>query len=186
MGEKIEYKGYTIEIEQDQDAESPREWSNAAVLVLSHRRYDLPHEADINNDAVHSIEEFITHVVDKHDARFFFPVWGYDHSQLVFKAGERTYPFNDPWDSGFAGLAFITNATIAEHFPTGFEPSDQYPTLDAWAKAVVDGEIETYNQWATGDVWVFTIYNAQGAVVDSCGGLFGFDYALEEAKAAVD
>ena len=35
MTEKIEYKGYTIKVELDEDNESPREWDNACLLYTS-------------------------------------------------------------------------------------------------------------------------------------------------------
>ena len=37
-----EYKGYTINIDYDEDPMNPRtDWDNAAVMVCWHRRYNL-------------------------------------------------------------------------------------------------------------------------------------------------
>ena len=38
---------FRIRVETDPDSESPREWSNLGVMVLSHARYDLPREGDL-------------------------------------------------------------------------------------------------------------------------------------------
>jgi len=44
MSDTIEHAGYTIRIEQDQDAESPREYDNLGTMVCWHSRYKLGDE----------------------------------------------------------------------------------------------------------------------------------------------
>lgn len=45
--------------------------------------------------------------------------------------------------------------------------------------------IEAYTQWCNGDIHQFTIYDENDEVVDSCCGLFGYDYAEQEAREAM-
>lgn len=168
--------GWTIEVHLDDNAETPRDWDNVCTFVLSHRRYDLPHEADVEGE---SLDELIQDAVAKHDARFFFPVWGYDHGALHLKAGARTYPFDDRWDSGCAGIVFITNAKVEAEY----QESETYPTADAWALAVAQGEVEVYDQWANGEVYGFEVIDPDGVVVDACWGFYEIDYLKAEAEA---
>jgi len=39
-----EYKGYTINVRQDDSAESPREWDNLGTITAWHRNYNLSDE----------------------------------------------------------------------------------------------------------------------------------------------
>lgn len=41
MVHEEDYKGYTIKIYHDEDAESPRDWDNLGEMVCFHRRYNL-------------------------------------------------------------------------------------------------------------------------------------------------
>jgi hypothetical protein len=50
----------------------------------------------------------------------------------------------------------------------------------------LEGEVETYDQWSSGDVYWYNITAPNGEDVDSCGGFYGYDYCLEEAKSIVD
>lgn len=54
-------------------------------------------------------------------------------------------------------------------------------TLHKAAQAM-RSEIETYSQWLEGEVYTVTIYD-EGEFLESCGGFYGEDYALEEAEA---
>ena len=38
---KTEYKGLTIDVHQDPEPESPRDWCNLGTMVCDHRRYKL-------------------------------------------------------------------------------------------------------------------------------------------------
>ena len=42
--DSVEYRGYTINIYQDENSESPREWDNAGTMICSHSRYNLGDE----------------------------------------------------------------------------------------------------------------------------------------------
>jgi hypothetical protein len=58
-------------------------------------------------------------------------------------------------------------------------------TKELRAKAInlLKGEIETYEQYLNGDVWGYVIEDEDGEEVgDSCRGMFGQEYAEEEAR----
>ena len=45
-------------------------------------------------------------------------------------------------------------------------------------RSIVEAEIETFSQWANGEVYHFTLYDDEGNEEDSLGGI----YDLEEIK----
>lgn len=45
-------------------------------------------------------------------------------------------------------------------------------------------EVETYDQYLTGDVYGYVIESEDGTVDDSCWGFFGLDHCIGEAKEA--
>jgi len=130
------------------------------------------------------------------------PVFMYDHSGVALSHG-RSYPFNCPWDSGFYGIHFIEkeklfkechskedpeyikryqddpNLTDAEKEKYIREYRENLLTEDNWRKratAIMEGELETFNQYLSGDVWGFVITDPEtGDDVDSCWGFYGTD-----------
>jgi hypothetical protein len=125
----------------DDDAESPRHWSNVGRMVLSHRRYDLPSE---DEDAARALEHHSPHVVARwlrifRGASVVLPVWGYDHGAISFRAGDRLGQYADRWDSGLAGLIFDTPETREE---TGCPPE----LIDE----ALRGEVSTFSDWSNG------------------------------------
>jgi hypothetical protein len=43
------------------------------------------------------------------------------------------------------------------------------------------GEVETYSQWANGEVYGYDVQDKEGNSLDSCWGFYGIDYCREEA-----
>lgn len=83
----MEYKGHTIEIHQDIDAESPREWDNLGIMYCEHGRYTLG-----DKDAAKPTKE---------DGEIVsLPLYLYDHGGLTMNTGG----FSCPWDSGQVGI----------------------------------------------------------------------------------
>jgi hypothetical protein len=50
------------------------------------------------------------------------------------------------------------------------------------AKKCLIGEVATYDQYLTGDVWFYSIQDSKGEVLDSCYGFYGYEYARKEAE----
>src|SRR5207237_1293642 len=53
---------------------------------------------------------------------------------------------------------------------------------DDEVRAALAAELVEWQQWAQGEVYGVTVKDQTGAVVDSCWGMYGFDYAHEEAE----
>jgi hypothetical protein len=160
---KLTHESYTIEIVQDEDATSPREWDNLGEILYTSTRYKLGDR--------HVSSEEIQEIMDD-DNEIWLPVFVYIHGGTWL----ATEPFSCPWDSGMCGIIHVSKKDVHKMFGTT-------GTQDAFADARADlqGEIETYNQWLTGDVYGYTITNEAGEFLDSCWGFFGLDYCKEEA-----
>ena len=63
--QKEEYKGYTIEVEQDLDPESPREWDCMGTMVCFHKRYDLGDKTDLQSSEFNSWSDLEDHLYKK-------------------------------------------------------------------------------------------------------------------------
>lgn len=177
------YRGHVISIWYDECPESPREWDNVAVLCLDHRRYTLPWECDeVSKGDFDSGEELVKLLKSECSAAVIMPVWGYDHGNLAISTGSRTYPFNDVWDSGMLGFAYVTRETILKEL--GLKRVSKRGL--EWAERMIMGEIETYGAYLNGQIYGFSILNDDGDVVDSCAGFYDVEYLMTEARAQVD
>jgi hypothetical protein len=172
---------YTVGIFQDEVGESPREWANMGTMILQHRRYSMPWESKeilktTNRD---EIEAWL----DKH-AKVWLRVWGYDHSGFSMKTGERTYPFNCPWDSGLLGWVYCTAKTIKHEYRVK-RNADITPEIIDKVKYNLQCEVTTYGQYVNGEVYGFTVQDKNGDTIESCGGFYSVDDCMQEALACV-
>lgn len=161
--ETIEYRGYTIKIMYDTNAESPREWDNLGTIYSNCRDYN-PDGHDID-ELLNDKELSVDHVWVK--------VYAYMHGGITI----RCTPFNCVWDSGVFG--FIV---------TSKEKAMKYCGFDKWGEeeekkveSILVGEIETLNDYYTGSVYGFSILK-EDEMIDSCYGYYG-DGALKELEA---
>jgi hypothetical protein len=163
-----------VEIHYDQDASDPRrEFDHAAKMVLAHRRYDLPNESGIDIDDHGSLEETLEAIKADQDVVGWLPVYGYDHGSLTLRAGE---PFSCPWDSGVAGLIYVTREAMDEGWNAGGWDQDN-------VTALLKSEVEEFDQYLTGQVYGFVVYDALTEEnLESCWGFYGDESVEEEAK----
>lgn len=180
----MDYQGYQIEIEQDDDPESPREWDNLGVMVCFHGRYRLGDAHDYRTEDFRGWDELEAQL-RRDGAVIVLPLYLYAHGGLRIKVGSFAGLLpqgHAEFDSGQIG--FITvgrGAVLAEY---GGERLSAKKL--AQAEEVLRGEVETYDQYLRGDVWAYTVRSAGGAVLDSCAGLYGRDYVEREAQEFVD
>lgn len=86
------------------------------------------------------------------------PLWLYDHSGLTVSCGERTYPYNDRFDSSALGwIVALKSDVLAELQCVEAE-------WEAKAEACMRAEVGTYDRWLRGDVWAACHYMADGCV----------------------
>lgn len=180
------YKGYTIKIEQDDCVESPREWDNLGTMVCFHNRYTLgdknnPYSADNYNNWT----EMEKDIRKAEGTRIISPLYLYDHSGLRIKIG-NFYGLlpqgHAEFDSGQVGFIYASNAKIRKEYNVKHITKNVIEKV----KKVLENEVKTYDQYLSGDVYMFSIEDAEGENVDSCGSYYGYYETLEEAKRIVD
>lgn len=207
---------YQISIEPDQYPENPRTaWDNVGHMVCWHSRYNLGDEQPSEDpseyldnlagldDIKARIDTVLDHFWDRRDwygletrlnnyldkkrkgalqDYIVLPLYLYDHSGITM----RCSPFSCPWDSGYVGFIYVSMDQARKEW-TGTDDE-----IREAATQYLIGEVETYDQYLTGDVWGYTIEQVtldedgdeiDREWVDSCWGFYGYDYCKEEAEA---
>lgn len=244
-------KLYLLHIQRDDNAESPRENDNLAIMACWHRRYNLGDKLDdkdaeaywqrmvrelvpptvvidsARNGQINGIrtapnpaddqlsdiylsvpwetggerapeclayagvtsQGLYDYIVDEltpiqcqsilHPYAVWLPIWLYDHSGLTVSCGERSYPYNDQWDSGCLGWIFVSKAALLR---------ETVATVDTWRELgfeVLRAEVEEYDQYLRGEIFGYTLYESGipeagktpdwAETGDSCWGFFGSD-----------
>lgn len=175
----MEYKGYTIEIVQDEHAESPRTaYDNLGTMICRHSRYTLGddnHGFKFSHNKAENYKRL--HKQYGRDC-IQLPLYLLDHSGLTMS----TTPFNDHWDSMQVGIIIISRDTIRKEY--GVERIS--PKLKKQIIKILKGEVETYDHYLTGNVHGYQI-TKDGEDVDSCWGYYGDEkYCREDAESVVD
>lgn len=169
--ETINYKGIDIEINQDEYPESPRDWDNLGTMVCFHSRYNLGDKHD------YSIED-VQEIYNNSKEYISLPLFLYDHSGITM----NTTGFSCGWDSGQVGVIFVSRKKVREEFNVKRISNK----LEKKIISYLVGEVETYDQYLTGNVYWYNIDETN----DSCSGYFGYDHEktglLEDAKASID
>lgn len=117
-----------------------------------------------------------------YDAHLIVPVYKYEHGLVTYQAGTSGNPFSCPWDSGMVGVAVLDKATLDKEWNDHADEDGVMRDQLWWALKYLDGELETYTDWCNGSVYSVVCETEDGEFIDSCGGIYGFDYAGEMAK----
>jgi len=206
-----EIDGFTIKIIQDDDPQSPVEdWDMVGTQVYWHNRYSLGHEQpectpsewlakkvgeylDVNNWDVYSKKYEDWEENKSQDLSFLWkefekknlviPVYVYEHGGITIKANGKGIGW-DSFDSGQLGFVYASHEKILEEFG-GKGKRLTKKVLEKAEKCLI-GEVETYDDYITGNVWGYKIEDENGDDLDSCWGFVGdYKYCLEEAKSII-
>ncbi len=166
---------YKIEIIQDENPSSPREWDNLGTMICFHRRYSLGDKHDFrDSDAA---TEFLDS--NRKKIAILLPLYLYDHSGITM----NTTGFSCRWDSGQVGVIYITKEKIRKEYNMKRVSKQRL----AKVKEYLIGEVKTYDQYLTGDVYGYKITEVEtDEEIDSCWGYFGQDHCLTEAESIVN
>lgn len=173
----MKYKGYEIDIQPDVNPENPRDWDNLGLMVCFHGRYDLGDKHSFKSPE--ELQEFLA----EEKPPVLLPLYLYDHGGISISTksfiGRAQHA---EWDSGKVGYAYITRDTLLKEF--GIKRITA--KLLAQATKILQAEVATYDQFLNGEVYNYTIEDVDGGLVTSCGGHFGKETAIEEAKNEID
>jgi hypothetical protein len=182
MTESYERGGYTITISYDPGVPDPRGDFAGCGLVLSHRRYSWPNDAEISFGIFDGWEDVAAELRMHHGALVIMPVWMIDHSGTTMRAADEN-PFRDPWDSGQLGFAYITAETWAMTQGAAWEGTDEQV---AQARKLIEDEVETFGEWCAGETYQYEITSPDGDQAGACSGYIGWDSAVSAADAEAD
>jgi len=109
------------------------------------------------------------------ESALLLPLFLYDHSGITMSTGA----FSCPWDSGQVGWIYATHDDIRREYS---RKRLSKKTLDR-ARTLLEGEVEEYDNYLTGNVWGFIVEDEDGDNLDSCWGFNGEpEYCLSEAR----
>jgi hypothetical protein len=168
-----------LKIYQDEMPESPRTWDNLGKMICFHKRYTLGDKHEYKHDDYNSWEEMKKAIEKAEDALVMLPLRLYDHSGITMSTSNE-YPYNDRWDAGIVGFIIATREQIKKCF----EVKRITNAILEKVVNILQGEVETYDQYLRGDIYRFEVVKVDTCdkgceheeFVDSCGGFFGDDY----------
>lgn len=174
---------YKIKVLQDESPSSPRENDNLGTMVCFHGRYDLGDKHDYRHKDYSGWAEMKRAIEKRENVGVILPLYLYDHSGITM----NTTGFDCPWDSGQVGFIFISKEKMLKEYG-GKICTKQ---LKERVKQYLVAEVETYDQYLTGDVYGYEIWKLgkksgkEKKMIDSCWGFYGEDYCMKEAEGCV-
>lgn len=159
---------------QETDCQSPRDWDNIGHMFCSHREYELgDKDIDISTKNFNGWSEIEVYLYKEMKAVVVLPLWLYDHSGIsmaIIPHGQHR-----DWDCGQVGFIYATKEDLKREGIT-----------KARAEKNLRQEVETYNQYLTGDCYclVKETYDKDKNYIDhdTLGGCYGY----EEAQKSLD
>jgi hypothetical protein len=169
---EIKKNGKTLQIFQDDNAVDPREaWDNLGIMVCFHKRYTLGDKTDYKSSDYSSFDELKEAIVKEENPLAILPVYMYDHSGITI----NTTGFSCPWDSGQIGYIYVTNKKIDE-MGCSIKDGESFTDYVSRLEQYLRDEVETYDQYLTGDVYGFIVLDENEKELDSCWGFYGDDF----------
>lgn len=169
---EVKRNGKTLKIFVDEYPPNPRECTNLTKMVCFHKRYDLGDtQTDYRQEAFESWDELKAEIIKKEKPLVIKPLYMLDHSGITISTSD----FNDRWDSGQIGWVYITNKTI-DVCGTTIKNDETFAQYKERLGEYLDAEVEVYDQYVRGDVYLFILTGENGEVIDSCGGFYGDDW----------
>lgn len=191
-----EYKGCTIRLAYDLDPMDPREWDNIGVMLFWHGRYGYGDDAKTieragltkaDPDYYGGWEELLKACGVK-ESDVVIPVFGYDHGGMTIRAGSYGNWPDIQWDAGQLGYIVCP----VERIRYEFDVKRVSAKLRKRVAEILVAEVNTYDQFITGDVFWWETLDEDGERIDSCGGYYGAyddqerEYVMSEARASID
>lgn len=201
-----DYGNVRIEIQYDQDPLNPlTDWDSLTTIRGWHRRMTIGHGPDLDPSSFEDWDDMIQNILlgDESPIALLAPLYWYEHSGVTCKmgapiplTGKNKQPNDNDladfrarcldsqgWDSGVAGLVYVTAKNQAE-----------CGTPDESLEDAARQEVATYAEYLEGMVYAYVVSeittcdhgDEHSDVLDSlCGMYGGTDYALSEARSFV-
>jgi hypothetical protein len=189
----------TVTIHYDTDpGDSPREWDTIGTIWAQHRRYGFSDEGagdpfSFTLDDCRSWDEVAERIMREYPGAIVLRLYLYDHSGIRLSTGSFIgRAQHASWDSGQVGVVYALPERIRET-----QLCQRIgPKIRERATAGIIGEIETYDQYVSGQVYGYTIERPTRDTLtgeeigmtelDSLWGCYGLDDTREEARAEAE
>jgi hypothetical protein len=160
--------GNKLVVEQEECAESPRQWCNLAKMIFfgKHSHLGDKHDHKILASHYNGWRELRRAIEEAYDVACIVPVYAYSHSGMTI----ATTPFSCRWDSGQLGFAIITKKDLRNNY--GIKRCTK-KYKDYGVNIHIKAEVETLDQFISGEVYMFQVQDSDGNDLDSCGGFYG-------------
>lgn len=158
----------SIQLYRDQYPDSPRDWDNIGTMIAFHGRYNLGDDHDFNHRDYSGWDEMEDAILKRYgkDA-VILPLYLYDHGGITM----NTTGFHCPWDSGQVGFIVAPVPIIRAAFGV------KRVTAKVRKQAIdsLKAEVEVYDYYLRGEVYGYTLSDADGNTVESVSGFYGSD-----------
>lgn len=126
-------------------------------------------DKDPPEDFKEDSEAFHYELVNDPDVLCVRSIYGYDHGGLTISLK----PYHDTWDSGCLGLGVVRKSRM---IAMGFDDAN---CTKEEAEKILEAEVKAYDQFLTGDIYCFKIFQGRDMEepIDSGCGYFGSDFA---------
>jgi len=160
---------FTVRIEYDPDCENPCTEQDGLGFIHSFSHRHVNH-IDIGKARI--MMESDPDIV---------PLAYYEHGNCIWMVSEGPHPagVEFQWDgTRFAGI-WVPDDCVRE----SYQGQDGLSRHD-WMVRQAEACCEIYTQWCNGEIYYYIIEDEDGENVDSLGGLYGLEYAIDEARSA--
>lgn len=169
--EQIEKDGFVAKILYDEEPVSPKDWDQLGTLVTWSRRhcFDEDGQKRFGEPA-----DFLEEAAE--GGWTYLPVAMLDHSGIHLWVGKGPHSSDSAgWDSGQVGYIYTTKERI-----------EKLGVPEDGVLACLAGEVGTWDQYVSGDVYGIVVDGPDGEQRESCWGFYGFEYAKQEAAEMLD
>lgn len=177
-----------LRIVPDDCPPDPRlDWDHLCTMVCFHDRYSLGDQH--NYHPLTALDDVLEE--NEPDGVWAMPLYLMDHSGLAIRTDPGLFQACDSagWDWGKVGFIYVPKALMRKEFPSIRADLE----LAHKAEEIMWAEVEEYDQYLQGDVWLYIIERqctdpecGHWVTLDCCGGYFGYDVACEEARKMFD
>lgn len=153
-------------------------------ILCFHNRYNLGDENEYDKSQFGCWDELKKAILKDFRPIVILPIFLMDHSGLAISKDPEFFRACDPqgFDWGMIGFAFVSHEDSKKEFSRK-RISKQNKQK---AEDILLNEIKAWGQYVSGEVYGYIVKEKDGNEVDSLWGLFGYDYAVKEAKEAVE
>lgn len=115
----------------------------------------------------------------------------FEHSGISLWLGSKWGHPDAQWNCSSIGFAFVEKKTAEKEMPQRKLTDEQKNDWKKWAYAMMEGEMETYNKYVSGEVYGYMIEDEEGEEASNvhlcgCWGFYDKDHLLEYAKNDID